>query len=996
MNEKEASLCNEILQLILQNLLKGSTGNGNFAHVLLGLIGYNFGHQREYLLKSLQGVDIELCHHRNALDVILELLDDVDFILDPKTSSLASSCFEIIYRLCDLRDQNSNDTSWIITKLCFMNKLRNSNFWEVQLIRFLGSSSTSSSILRTTLFHSPIFGQNFQEKKDGSPIKRDCDVLHCVSWLLKGVALELHCLMGAVDDQSNSNVIGRFPTSSPQPQQCRQLLRILVGESSSVLLSTLADLPIAKPSKFLQELLTNKPSTETITLSSCNLSESDDISSGFTAIDAEKLLRALEQSQHSVNKNTDQIDAAKLWVEKWNNYVNFACSSSHLTKSWSFLASTIFSSCKSLLLEDHRKSQTTICDGNISMITLKTILSRLCGIENGKHTGDAFASCLDKSALFALSSATIPVVDVILHFRRISSDTGNVHISEELSPIIISLFFDGIANCGNSGDNQDGTQEEIAAIFASMLSALLESDFVQSNIIERNIPFRNKAIDASKFLAILSSKDIGTAQTQSSLSVSDAARSGLSSILKWFDNSDRTVNSPGSSFMFDIFATNHAEYPLLSQIVRLISERDNDAPNLIESIACCHNGTELLVQSGVTEALLTASHKHLQDIGGQPRSSYGQTEWKYNQYLYGHVSLLNTMLASNAPQHCLQRLLSGAAKIIGTYQETIESLFTNFPEHDDLLYEFATTLALISNEMNSISGMHNLDQLFNATMLSTLDSRMEEFVFHICQYPFPNNFLPFLPSFLRQTRSGNETNKSWWDNVTEIPTDGQYGNLYAIALPNPPAERYNEGRYNSNQSSWNLHKYIKANSALECVDVCLTYMMNRVGFSLESLQVDGISLGIALHRTLETASAIANRLQAMEATEKDNITNMLSMASIWTSSGDNDAKLREIKRIEELSLKKLGSLIASCIVKLLHLAEVTVENISKLLRSGSNVHSYQHMQAVAVCLHAVLDNAQIETQGIGCLCMLEDSPSLSEKLKEKVANMKAILSDICR
>jgi hypothetical protein len=147
-----------------------------------------------------------------------------------------------------------------------------------------------------------------------------------------------------------------------------------------------------------------------------------------------------------------------------------------------------------------------------------------------------------------------------------------------------------------------------------------------------------------------------------------------------------------------------------------------------------------------------------------------------------------------------------------------------------------------------------LDQLFNATMLSTLDSRMEEFVFHICQHPFPNNFLPFLPSFLRQTRSGNETNKSWWDNVTEIPTDGQYGNLYAIALPNPPAERYNEGRYNSNQSSWNLHKYIKANSALECVDVCLTYMMNRVGFSLESLQVDGISLGIALHRTLETAS----------------------------------------------------------------------------------------------------------------------------------------------
>ena len=989
-NEKESSLCDEILSLILRNLEQASTGNENLAHILLGLTGHTFDQQRQYLLKSLQGIDVDMCQHRNALDAILDLLSDVDFILDPKTSSLATKCFEVIYRLCDWRTQNSDDSSWIITKLCVMNKLRKSDFWQMQLLRFLGSTPSSTSILRITLSQSPIFGQSFHENNDISFIRRDSDVLHCVSWLLKGVALELHSLMGAVDGSKSSNLIGKFPTSSPQPQQCRRLLQVLLCENSCVLFNALADLPLTKPPHFVDELLKNKPQSDAVTFSSCNLREPGDVSSGFTAIDAEKLCRALSDLQHT----DDHHDSAKMWAEAWNCYVNFACSSSHITKSWSFLTSTIYSSCKELLLEDHRRSEAFIHDGNASMLILKTVLSRLCGVENGRISCDVLSNCLDKGALFALSSATIPIVDTILDLHRTSCNGSNVHISEEHSPIIISLLVDGIANCGNQDGIRDGLQEEIAAIFASILSAILESDLVQTNnmvqSLSSQISFRNKAIDASTFLTSLSCRDLSIENSPASLSVTDAARSGLSSLLKWFDDIERnTEKQEGALFLFELFATSHTESSLLSQIVHLISARDGDAPNLLETIACCQGGTELLVQAGITEALHVASSKHLQEISSQSRSSYGYTELNYSQYVYGHTSLLSTMLASNVPEHCLQRLLSGTAKIIGTYQGTIESLFQHFPENEDLLFDFVTILALISDAMKNISGMHSLHQLFDASVLSTLDKRMEEFAFHVCQYPYPNGFLPVLPSLLRDARSnqGHTNDICWWDNIREISGNGTNSNLDAIILPNPPAERYHEERYSNNQGSWNLHGYKKACSAVECVDTCLTYMMNRVGFSPESLQVDGISLAVALHRSLDTArvstqidkkiatnealpsklftcfqQAIENRLQTIISSEEDNITSMLSHASIWRSSSDEATKLKAIKHIEESSLQKLGSLLASCVVKLLHLTEATVENTARLLRSGSSLQSYESMQASSRCLQAVLNNAQIETQ----------------------------------
>lgn len=847
-NENEPLLCDAILSLILRNLEEGSIGNDNLAHVLLGLTGNTLEQQRHYLTKSLQGLDIDLCRYRNVLDAILDLLSDVDFILDPKTSFLASKCFEIIYRLCDGRAQNSEDSSWTITKLCLMNKLRKADFWQFQLLRFLGSNPTTSSILRMLMAQSPIFSPSFNEIDDLSLIKRDSSVLHCISWLIKGLSLELHSLMGAVE-VSNSNFIGKFPTSSPQPQQCRRLLHILLGENSRVLMNTLIDLPLTKPLHFLNELLVKKPPNDAIALSSCRLEEPDDVSSGFTAIDAGKLRRALG----NLEQDEYYISAIK-WAEAWNCYVQFTCSSSHLTKSWSFLTSTIYSSCKELLLEDQGRSGDLIHGGSDSIVILKTILSSLCGVGDDRNSIDVLSNCLDKGALFALSSSIISIADTMFD----QHDMHNSHIGEEHLPMIIMLLVEGIAKCENQEEIRDGLQDEIAAIFASMLSAILESNLVQNNKIglslSSQMSFRNRAIDTSRFLTSLSCRDLSVDNSPALLSVTAAARSGLSSLLKWFDDLEGIPdNDETLIFLFDLFATETSECPLLSQLVNLVSTRDNDAPNLLQSIASCHGGTELLIQAGITEALHAASSRYLLETNARSRSRYGYSDLKNTQYLYGHASLLCTMLASDVPEHCLQRLLSGTSRIFVAYQGTIETLLTTFPEEEDLLLELTIMLALISDGTKSMSTAHSLDQMFEASVLANLDALLEQFAFHVCQYPYPNKFLPILPSTLREfiPTQGNASDRSWWDNIRNVP--GSMSDLDAIILRNPPIQSYSEARYNMNQGSWNLHGYKKACSGMECVDICLTYIMNRVGITSESLKVDGVSLALALHRSLETS-----------------------------------------------------------------------------------------------------------------------------------------------
>ena len=851
-NDEEPLLCEEILDLILQNLVLGSTGNENLAHILLGLAGHTFDEQTQYLQKSLKGIDIGICHHRNALDSILDLVSDNDFILDPETSSLASKCYEIIYRLCDRQDYA--DPSWPITKLCVMNKLRKANFWKNELLRFLGSNPKSNSILRMTVSRSPIISAMITDSSNMPIMRRDSDVLHCVSWLLKGVALEIHSLMGAGDYSKFGNLVGKFPTSSPQPQKCRQLLQLLLSESSCYLLDTLVDIPLTKPLRLTEELLLKQPRSDAINKASYKMRGPEDISIGFTVVDVEKLCGELGNSN-----NTLELEAARIWAGAWNSYVSFVCSSSHITKSWSILTSTIFSSCREVLLVDHTLSEDSLSTSDISIILLRSILSRFCGKDDDGIGNDMFAESLDNGAIFTLSTTIIPIIDAILEMDH----AGRMFASEEHLVQVIQLLVDAIVKCGNRNGIRDGLREEMAAVFAIALSALLESDLIQSNnfvqSLASEINFRNDAHNASVILAMLSCGEVSPENQNELLSVARAARSGLSSLLRWFDCIEsNTDNEDGPCLLLDVFSSNSSTISLLSQIIGLIPSLDGDISVFLETIASCTHGTELLIRVDISEALVEASSKHAKDMVLRlQKHSYGSTEISYDEYLYGHLLLLTTMLSSNISELCLRRLLSDGAQMITHYGNTIEALFQRYPENDKLLFDFVTVIALISGSMRTIVGMDHLYQHFHSSVLSNLNNRIEDFALHICQYPFPISFLPLLPSQLTEgkMREGpNNINGCWWDIFWEKQIQSD-----SIILPAPPVDTF--GTYKHSSQPWNLEGYEKAITAVKCANACLTYMIGRSSESSGPFQATRIiSIAVALFRSFETTQVSSRRI----------------------------------------------------------------------------------------------------------------------------------------
>ena len=842
-NENECLLCGEIMSLILHNLKQAGIGKQNLAHVMLGLSEHTIENQRQYLLKSMQGLDVDICQYNNVFDTILELLGNVDFVLDPKTSALAAKCFEIIHNLCEW----SEDSNMIVTKLCIMNKLRKNNFWQIQLLRFLGSTSGSDCLLKMLLSHSPVNGQTFQDTNDLAIIERDSNALHCVSWLMKGVAFELHSLMGGVNVIDSVGLVGKFPTSSYQPQQCRELLEILLSDGTEILLNTLESLPLTKPVHLTKELLLNKPSNEAITFASCPANESNAHFDGFTVVDATRLSKALRDASCGLSSEDleKQGEEARNWARAWNSYSQFVCASSHISEAWSFLTSAVFSSCKSLLLTDYNYNNSSAYDGRSALVLFKSILGRFC--EKGSESFDWFA-------LSSLSNASIPLVETILELHQMTSDESGISIGEEDMFYIVEMLIDTIVSCANDDNyNCDGVQEETAVIFATILSAVLESNLVKSNDRLQNLSsrvnFGERAMKACLILTKLCSRDQHNNQdtNQDIMALCDAARSGLASLLKWFDHLfGQETSNASSEFLFQLYAAGSSISSPLAQLVDQLFLCDHDISNLLETIACCNGGTDLLVEAGVTKALLSASQECAKEFSSS-RNTYGNVMTRFPQYIFGQVSLLNTMLTLDISEYSHQRLLFDAAEFVQIHASTIEVLFGQFPENEELLFDFLTTIALVGSSAKN-GGKVKIDQLFDETILSMLDQRMLDFAMHVFEFPFPEQLLPFLPGNLRGPGKEQGRLQSWWNSVPTENGSIENSGMDALVLPQPPCGNSMRLSVMDNSGSqWTVRMYRYACAAANCLDVCLTHIMLR-----PSLRIDMSSLAVALYRSTET------------------------------------------------------------------------------------------------------------------------------------------------
>ena len=103
--------------------------------------------------------------------------------------------------------------------------------------------------------------------------------------------------------------------------------------------------------------------------------------------------------------------------------------------------------------------------------------------------------------------------------------------------------------------------------------------------------------------------------------------------------------------------------------------------------------------------------------------------------------------------------------------------------------------------------------------------------------------------------------------------------------------------------------------------------------------------------------AIEDRIKTTTKSEEEDITSMLSFTNIANYTQSNEAKLKAIQRVETVSLEKLGTLLASCLVKLMQLTYADIENV---IGSGISAESYPSFKISSTCLLTTLNSTNIE------------------------------------
>jgi hypothetical protein len=189
-------------------------------------------------------------------------------------------------------------------------------------------------------------------------------------------------------------------------------------------------------------------------------------------------------------------------------------------------------------------------------------------------------------------------------------------------------------------------------------------------------------------------------------------------------------------------------------------------------------------------------------------------------------------------EHFTYRLLSGVSKFVQINLGLIEELIDQFPYNHALLHDFMITISLATSYTQEGSTIQ-VYQFFESSNLHSLDKIVFQFAKNVSEYPLPGFALPVLPSHLRRIAQ----DRSWWDKVPNILDN--HSRVDASLLPNPPKNYEND----CGDHPWTVHMYSCACDAASCLDISLTYLINRF-----SPVADLGALAVALHRCMETAS----------------------------------------------------------------------------------------------------------------------------------------------
>jgi hypothetical protein len=240
----------------------------------------------------------------DCFDAILDLLKHVDYVTTPNTSGIAALCLEVLFRLYDLL--KCGDATSLRIVLYTAERLRSTEFWQANTLVWLSARGSS-----------PLVRASSRDLMDADP-----DVLHCISWLLKGLASELKLLVGFANNGLAESEPGLAGLLAPRPLQCKSVLSLLFGPEEAIAHRLIEQIPL--------ELLSMDPSLvhpplEALRAAVFELPGPPDVVQGYEQVNGDRVIKSIK-----TKCKTEDLQSMRQWANQFSCLAAWNCAISYL------------------------------------------------------------------------------------------------------------------------------------------------------------------------------------------------------------------------------------------------------------------------------------------------------------------------------------------------------------------------------------------------------------------------------------------------------------------------------------------------------------------------------------------------------------------------------------------------------------------------------------------------------------------------------------------
>lgn len=944
----DAEIASLILDSILSTFRERCSYEISLSHVILGLpMQSQDGELINGTYENTYNTSTSVQVTRDSFDAVLGLLSDAKFVEETSFLSLAARCFEIMYRLTEVRD----DTSAADRRASYAaERLRAAHFWTVNLMRFLANHSDGEdSVLHALGSIAPEYRPKGIE-----------NTLHCIAWLLKSASIEL------VSTNHSATHSG----------QRRQLLSLFFSSPYRLFVNLLSSMPISNDA-VANTGLAVAPSRELIVSTGVAMAGAAEVVGGYKIID-QAILREKVRS-------LDNRDSIVWWAEKWNASASWDCASTHLASAvLDLLESAIASSISAAgmlgtshgAFELHKPTD-----------ILGLILSRL--LQEGNESDELYRmnARLSQRVSYELSRAVLVLTERLA--LNISPNSSTLVSMEGNTAEVCLLLIHAILSSSSIDHGRPLLPQEKlrTSILGLALSTLMTSDSIKKSIGMMD-QFEEAAVSIAG--VALPGDSQGGDEGQSGAAIAQIA---LASILDvYVENKDIAVVSLLTA------PSGSRARTVIQAIMSRIEALDPRICSVAERIAGCQQGPELLLDAHLLHALQKAATDYsLEEQTFRSDLRYCSASLDPPGFLRGHILLLRTLLLSPmVPTNRRPQLAADAVGVLLDHSIIIQRLFLSFP------HEGLSLLACL--QCLSLAGEGGgLGHFVSDQRSRSLDTAILLLAYQLSQNPFPRRYLPSLPiklsNFIRSVHapgnisvsSSNKDESDWWD-VVERDARREDGSQSEV-MPSPPSGRARDFRFRfdalpvggDEAGRWNQELFEAAIVGARVLDTCLSHLGSRATLS-PSLFFDGDALARGFCRCVDATKVILKFASTMRSLTLVPILTfaVFSMmllqgthfrleslsgppATMGASFTDLTSSVRK-QELEKHYLSKVGGLMGRCSEKLL---EMLLLHLRMLVQARDDGRDYEQnvplesvLKGFCESLSTALDYTKIEVLGL--------------------------------